>query len=94
MIDQAAGVWTGPHNSVVVEDAPNAGRIHVAYQEFSNKDLRYARKDPGESWVRRTVDFAGSVGSHTSIALDTFGQVHIAYHDEATRDLKIASGTP
>ena len=94
VIDQTLGIWTGRFNAMVIETTPIPGRLHVSYQDFSNRDLRYARKDPGGAWIRRLVDEIGLVGSYTSIDLDSGGGVHISYEDESSNDLKVASGTP
>lgn len=73
---------------------PQTGRLHVAYYDGTNRDLKYARKDPGGVWVRKVLDAAGDVGSHASIAVDAAGAVHIAYRDESNQRLKIATGAP
>ena len=70
------------------------GRLHVAYYDETNKDLKYARKDPGGVWNRKVLDLEGDVGSHPSIAVDDSGTVHIAYRDETNKRLKIATGAP
>ena len=70
------------------------GRLHVAYYDETNKDLKYARKDPGSVWSRKVLDLTGDVGSHPSIAVDDSGAVHIAYRDETNKRLKVATGTP
>ena len=56
--------------------------------------LKYARKDPGGSWVRGVIDAAGDVGSHVAVSVNAAGVVYIAYRDETNRRLKIATGTP
>jgi len=73
---------------------PATGRLHTAYYDATNRDLRYARKDPGKAWIRKVLDVAGDVGSHASIALDSAGVVRIAYRDETNQRLKIATGAP
>ncbi len=102
----ASGAWTveaahedpsgfavlGRHNSIAIDSS--TGRIHVAYHDATQADLRYARKDPGGAWVRRLIDSGGSVGTETGIAVDGSGAVHISYHDATNGDLKIASGAP
>ena len=64
------------------------------FQDSTNQDLRYARKDPGGAWVKRIVDWTGFVGSYTSIDVDSSGNVYISYQDEVANDLKVASGAP
>lgn len=71
-----------------------SGRVHVAYYDATTRDLKYARKDPGGSWVRKVLDVQGDVGAHASIAIDAAGAVHIAYRDETNKQLKVATGTP
>jgi hypothetical protein len=87
-----SGLSAGWYPSVAIDQA--TGRIHVAYFDDTNDDLRYARKDPGGTWVLKLLDAAGLVGSYTSMVLDSTGAVHIGYYDETNGDLKRASGTP
>jgi hypothetical protein len=91
-VHEGTGGDAGYPNSVAIQ--PSTGRIHVAYYDAANQDLRYARKDPGGAWVLRLVDSGGDVGRYASLAVDGLGIVHIAYRDETNRSLKVASGAP
>jgi hypothetical protein len=88
----AGGGPIGQHNSLAIH--PVSGRLHVAYFDAVQGDLRYARKDPGGVWVRRLIDSAGTVGRDTSIAVDGSEVVHISYYDATNQDLKLATGSP
>jgi hypothetical protein len=92
VIHEGTGGDAGYANSVAIQ--PSTGRIHAAYYDAANQDLRYARKDPGGAWVLRLVDSAGNVGLYSSLAVDGSGVVNIAYRDETNRSLKVASGAP
>lgn len=72
----------------------SSGRIHVAYYDSSNGDLRYARKDPAGSWILRLIDLTGDVGKFTGVAVDGSGQAWISYFDATNGELKIANGSP
>jgi hypothetical protein len=76
------------HQAVAVDQT--SGRIHVVYGDAG---LQYARKDPGGSWVLRTLDSA-ALARFPSIALDSTGMIHVAYYDGILKRLKIMSGTP
>ena len=43
------------------------------------------------AWEYVTVDSAGTVGLHTSLALDSLDSVHVSYVDETNRNLKYAT---
>lgn len=63
---------------------------HVAYFDFGNGDLRYARK-AGGSWILETADGSThNVGQFVSLAMEGSGVAHIAYLDATTLDLKYA----
>jgi fibronectin type III domain protein len=82
----------GRHNSIAVN--PSTGRIHIAYYDTTNQDLRYARQDAGGSWALKVIDTTGDVGTYTSLGLDGIGQVHISYYDATNGELKVAFGSP
>lgn len=91
-VDESEGRSVGYYNSIAIH--PTTGRIHIAYYESTDGDLRYARKDPGGAWVRLVLDAMGNVGAYTSIAVDVNDVVNIAYLDESNQDLKLAVGAP
>ena len=70
-----------------------AGQPAVSYSDFSNDDLKFAEFD-GSSWqistVDSTVDNAGTVGSHTSLAFNRAGRPAISYYDITNGDLKFS----
>lgn len=91
-LDVVEGMTLGRFSAMAIHRP--TGRLHVAYYDETNRDLKYARKDPGAAWSRKVLDLTGDVGSHPSIAVDDSGAVHIAYRDETNKRLKIATGTP
>ena len=91
-VDRTPGADVGAACSLAVQRS--TGRLHVAYYDATRQDLRYARRDSGQPWVRRLLDATGDVGSHVSIAVDAAGGVAVAYRDETNRRLKIARGAP
>lgn len=91
-IHGVAGTDLGRQNSIAVN--ASTGQVHVAYYDFTNGDLRYARKDPGNAWVLRLVDTIGDVGGFPSISTGSAGAVLIGYFDETNHQLKLAIGSP
>ena len=88
----SGGVWTtttvdaagrvGTYTSLAVDGADGVHISYFAYASSSNTvidDLKYAYKPKGGAWIATTVDSAGSVGEHTSLAVDSAGSVHISY---------------
>lgn len=71
--------------------AYDLGTPLIAYEDHTNHDLRFARRDGGASWTLTTVDPADWVGADTSIAVDPNGAVTIAYMDGLNNDLLSAS---
>lgn len=78
------------------------GRLHVAYRDRSNADLKYATCTSDclapENWDLHRIDAPGEVGRDTYIALgpdqngNPEGRVHISYRDQGNKALKYAWG--
>lgn len=68
------------------------GRVHVAYYDSTNDDLKYATcaVDCAQSanWQSAAVDQGGDVGVASSLALDADGSVLATYYDATNDDLK------
>ena len=71
--------------------AYDLGTALIAYQDFTNQDLRLARRDGGSAWSFTTVDPGDWVGADTSIAVSAAGRITIAYMDGLNNDLQSAS---
>jgi hypothetical protein len=65
-------------------------KVHIAYYDATNADLKYAFRVAG-AWVTKTVDSAGSVGKYASIAADSSNGMHVSYYDSSNSDLKYAT---
>ncbi|PLX17761.1 MAG: hypothetical protein C0601_06940 [Candidatus Muiribacterium halophilum] len=70
-------------------DIGKDGRIHVAYYDNTNADLKYAYYD-GTWSIPETVDSTGNVGDYCDLVVDDFDNVHIAYQDVTNANLKYA----
>ena len=90
--DQAGSRELGRLNATAIDQA--TGRIHVSHIDSSRSHLRYARKDPGGSWVVKLVDLDVGLNSVTAIGVDGSGNVHICYPNSAATDIKRLSGMP
>lgn len=85
----ADGARVGRFTSICLD---GQGLAHIAYQDQTNFDLKYARQLIGGGWDVLMLDAAGSNGHYPSICHNSFdGKVHIAYYDATNRDLKHAS---
>ena len=78
------------HPPSVVASA--TGVVHIAYEDFGQKQLRYA-DNSGGSFAPLTVDTTGSDQENLSLSLglDKSGVSHLAYHDSTARHLKYAT---
>jgi len=90
---------SGNWNSVAVDSDGDVGRYtslaldsgnnpRISYQDGGTLDLKYAWCDTGcddpVNWNRVTVDSAGTVGTDTSLALDSSGNPRISYYGNDT----------
>ena len=67
------------------------GRLHLAYFDRDDENLKYAVRDRGGRWSRvRTIDADWLSGYEPSIAVDGAGRVGVAYTDAGHGDLKYA----
>lgn len=64
--------------------------IHIAYEDVTNGDLRYANSPDAATWTLATISSAGSVGGFPSLATKG-SQVKIAHFHAAYR-LRYTSG--
>jgi len=65
----------------------------ISYYDATNGDLKVAHCSTvtcGSGGPNTTLDSAGNVGQHTSIAIGTDGLGLISYHDATNGDLKVA----
>jgi hypothetical protein len=68
------------------------GRVHIAYRDDTNSNLKYATCAAGcaagAGWRALTVDDDGDVGSFPSLVIGASGRLHIAYWDVSSDNLK------
>jgi hypothetical protein len=98
------GSWSGEtvaptggtsHSSIKVKSSafyppPLVPLVAISYYVSIAGDLRLARK-PGGAWMLQTVDSAGNVGAHNSLALfGPDGFARISYRDEDNKNLRYA----
>ncbi|MEW6381614.1 MAG: hypothetical protein AB1611_18710 [bacterium] len=87
IIDDSADV--GMVNSLSLD---SAGNVHLAYYDWSHRDLKYACKR-GSRWEIQVVDSFGDVGDWPALAVDQDGHPHLSYCDWTNRNLKYARHT-
>jgi len=88
----SAGAWTidvvdsdgymGMHTSIAVD---SNDCVHISYHGWTSdlllSCLRYANNHGG-TWKHQTINTGGTVGTYTSLVIDSQDKVHIAYFDE------------
>ena len=83
-----ASLNVGRWNSLALDSYGNA---HISYYDLYWQDLKYAKRQPGEEWIVKTIDTVGDMGfMGTCIALDSNDRPHISYYDATNHDLKFA----
>ena len=82
----------GPY---MVMDVDAQDRLHIAYRDYGNDDLKYVGSTVQGSWNNPMVlDSQGQVANY-GIGIDfTAGQAYISYFDWSNGDLKVAIGCP
>ena len=71
------------------------GRVWIAYQDVTNKNLRYATRGPGEDvWESNNADVGGGAqpdaGLYANLALDAYGHPVVAHYDQGVGALRVA----
>jgi len=71
------GPDVGRYPTMAVDDL---NRVHVAYHDASEGDLRYTRRDVDGTWITPVViDAAGNAGLFPEIRVDGLNRPHIVY---------------
>ena len=75
------------------------GTVHLAYFDWNDDHLGYAKRTPEGNWSWEMVDDGDAwdstdrVGRYNSIDIDSGGIIHISYLDKSNGDLRHAWGT-
>jgi hypothetical protein len=75
-LDDAATL-TGAEPSLFVTD----DLLHVAYQDVTNGDLRYATSTDGTVWTAESIVCAHDTGRFPDLGVTPGGVTHVTYHD-------------
>jgi hypothetical protein len=78
--------FVGEYTSHVLE---SKDKIHIAYFDYINGDLKHAKRGP-DGWLIERVDQEGTVGQYLSIAKDEGRKLYISYRDQGKNRLKMA----
>ena len=96
----ASGTWRTP---VTLDDGVQftgaepslslaGGTMHIAYQDATTFDLRYATSADGSTWNLTTIPVAGATGYFPSLGISTTGIVRVSYDNETDTSLRSVSG--
>ncbi|THB79739.1 MAG: hypothetical protein D3926_10105 [Desulfobacteraceae bacterium] len=85
--DDGDGDKVGRDSEIVVD---SSGKVHIAYYDYSNGDLKYATNASG-TWTTQTIEGYYAVGEDCDIAVDSNDRVHISYYDHSFSALKYAT---
>jgi hypothetical protein len=95
--------WDGSWTTEVVDSALNVGsyaslaidnqdKLHIAYYDATNQDLKYATNAFG-GWYITTIASAGDVGAGTDIGVDIYQDPYFVYRDSTNGHLMFAALT-
>ena len=71
------------------------GQPAVAYYDFSNSELKYAKRNAVNDWDVEVVDALPDTGSYPHLRFDPFsGRSYILYHSAEDNELKLAYKRP
>lgn len=77
----------GSYNSIGVD---SNHKIHIAYYDETNGDLKYATNSSG-AWVTSTIESTGTVGTYVSLEITGDDDIYISYFDTTNNSLKYAT---
>ena len=103
-VDDSCAAWSTSWTPSTIDTGGNVGRyvdmvmdgsgnLHLAYEDYTNRDLKYASNQYGY-FMPEIVESDGNVGSYCSITLDGSGYPRISYLDDTNSDLELASYNP
>jgi hypothetical protein len=80
-VDDPNDTAVGLHSAIALD---SSGTRHIAYFDYHNARLKYARKLASGTWQIEVVDAptnsSGAFGEGVSIALDANGRPHLSYY--------------
>jgi hypothetical protein len=102
LVSRVGGTWGSP---VTVDDAVQftgaepslslaGGTFHVAYQDATTFDLRYATSADATTWSAETVPATKRTGFFPSLALTNSGAARMSYYNTSNTSLRSVSFTP
>ena len=98
---RTGGTWGGPvvvdHGAKETGADPSlslaGGTLHIAYQDVTHGNLRYATSVNGGSWTLKTAAAPHDTGHYPSLGITSAGKVRIADFDRTSGSL-IGTGGP
>ncbi|WP_455392396.1 CARDB domain-containing protein [[Eubacterium] cellulosolvens] len=79
--------YLGSYSSIALDS--NNG-IHISYYDGINKNLKYAYKPSGGTWIINAIDSQDKVDPYISMAIDSLNGIHITYYEYTNNNQKYA----
>lgn len=100
LLTRTAGTWGAPRT---IDDAVTftggepsmslaGGTFHIAYQDDTTRDLRYATSPDGTTWTFDTILSKGDTGHFPSLAITASGAARISFYNRSDTALRAVSG--